>query len=102
MARDQELSPAQIQQANMAGVWADRPGLGGEYPKMLFKKGIPGPADHVLATDANGATEPLPVDGHKDIVTRVVDDAEAEIMAADEGWTDSIAKALATKAKAVA
>lgn len=95
MPDNRELTPAQIAAARMAGIPADRPGLLGEYPKMLFRKRKPGDeaAIHNLATDANGGVSELPIQGEKNIVTLIVDSLDAELQASEEGWVDSVAKA---------
>lgn len=94
-----ELTAAQIAAAQMAGIPADRPGLLGEYPKMLFKKGVLGTGAHDLASDANGGASLLPIQGRTDIITRVVEDEADELAAADEGWVDKIDKIAADEAK---
>lgn len=101
MLSEKELTPAQILQAKMAGIPGDRPGLGGEYPKMLFKKGTPDPESHALASDTNGGVALLPIQGHKDVITMTVDDVDAELTASEQGWFDRIEKALAAGKKAV-
>jgi len=35
---DREYTPAEVAQMRMAGIPADREGLGAEYPKMLYRK----------------------------------------------------------------
>lgn len=104
MALNLELSPAQVAAAKMAGIPADRPGLLGDYPRMMYRKGTPNANDssHNLAADANGGLSVLPIQGHKDIVTRVVDTMDEELLAAEDGWHETIDKALAPVAKKAA
>jgi hypothetical protein len=95
MAVDRELSPAEIVHAKMAGVPADRPGLLGEYPKMLYRKGTVEIGQHSLASDAIGGLSALPIAGHKEVATMTVETAEEELLALELGWHSTIAAAVA-------
>jgi hypothetical protein len=91
---DRELSPAEIVHAKMAGIPADRPGLLGDYPKMLYRKGKPEPGSHSLASDTNGGITALPIAGHDDIETLIVASDDEELFALELGWRASIKEAL--------
>lgn len=95
MGIERELSPAEIVHARMAGIPADRPGLLGDYPKMLYRKGKLGFGEHSIASDANGGTSTLPIAGHDNLITLTVESADEELLALDEGWHASIAAAVA-------
>lgn len=73
-----DLTPQQKLMARTAGVPADRPGLGGEYPKMIYR---PGKNDrHCLMS------EPLKIAGKFECETAFVDSPEDEAQAMAEGW----------------
>ena len=95
---DRELSPAEIVHAKMAGIPADRPGLLGDYPKMLYRKGKAEIGEHSLASDALGGLKSLPIAGLDGLVTTVVASADEELIALDDGWHSSIAAAVAPAA----
>jgi len=95
MAVDRELSPAEIVHAKMAGIPADRPGLLGEYPKMLYRKGEPEIGAHSLASDAIGGLSSLPIAGHAGVTTLTVESAEEELLALEMGWHSTIDAAVA-------
>lgn len=99
MTQERQFSAAEMAHMRLAGMPADRPGLLGTYPRMLYKKGEPNLNEgaHNLATDANGGTEVLPIDGHKDIITKVVQSEDEELLASEDGWETSITEALKAK-----
>jgi hypothetical protein len=101
MTQERQFSQVEIAHMRLAGVPADRPGLLGTYPRMLYKKGDPNANEgvHNLATDANGGTEVLPIDGHKDIITSIVSSEDEELASLEEGWAVSIDAALKVGAK---
>jgi len=82
MARELELSPAQVAQAKLAGIPGDRPGLGADYPRMLYRSGEA--EDHKLLD------MPLPIQGHKGVETVIVHDELEEAEASEHGWTRTI------------
>jgi len=102
MSFDRELSPAEIVHAKMAGIPADRPGLLGDYPKMLYRKGKPALGEHALASDANGGLASLPIAGHDGVTTLTVASADEELAALEDGWHVTIAAAVAPAAKKAA
>lgn len=85
-----DITAEQKKLAQIAGVPADRPGLGAEYPKMVYK-----PGDNPRHMHLN---EPLAIgNGKHDKVsdrlskgfhceTAFVDSAEDEMQALEEGW----------------
>lgn len=79
---DFELTPAQVAHAKLAGIPADRPGLLGEYPRMLYRSGNGG--------DHNLLDTPLPIQGHKGVETVIVHDELEELEASEHGWTRTI------------
>lgn len=101
-------TPAQKQQADIAGIPHDRPGLFAEYPKMIYKPGK-GNTRHELLGGKDG---PLPIgngpvsdDGHSlgegfFCQTAFVDSVEDEAKALADGWflsPDPAEQALAAK-----
>jgi len=78
MAADRDFTPAEIIHAGLAGIPANRPGLLGEYPKMLYRAG-PGKA-HTYQN------VPLKMQGEYSADTLVVENAEEEREALAEGW----------------
>lgn len=81
MNRDRELTPAEIVHAKMAGIPTDRPGLGGEYPLMLYRKGN---------TTAEYLNEPFDIGGVKNVETFVAQDADEELVALEEGFSRTL------------
>ena len=79
MDRKDKLTPREASLAKTAGVPVDRPGLGDEYPKMLYRPGD-NPAHHHLE-------EPLLMQGKYKCETLIVDDATEEDAALVEGWS---------------
>lgn len=88
MAAHLELTPAQVHQAKLAGIPADRDGLLGEYPRMLYRRGE---GEH------NHLGKPLPVQDLGDFATKIVDNEEAELEAMEAGWSRSPASAMGDK-----
>jgi len=84
MARELELSPAQVAQAKLAGIPGDRPGLGDEYPRMLYLKTAAPKGIHKLLDMA------LDMQGVPNVDWVVVDSAEEEAEAMEHGWTRTI------------
>lgn len=78
------LSPREIEVADKAGVWMDRPGLGDEYPRMLYRDGLN--RDHYLND------EPATMDGRSDVQTLIVESAEGELEAMEDGWVRTVAE----------
>jgi len=74
-----ELTEAQKRAAEFAGVPADRPGLGAEYPKAVYKEDKDG-RDRVL----NG--EPILVAGQFAVMTATVANEDEELEALEQGW----------------
>jgi len=99
---ERTLTPEEVARAQLAGIPADRPGLLGDFPKMLYKKGTPGMDQHALASDANGGVSHLPIAGHSGLTYLTVETLEDELAALDEGWVASIALATAAPAKKAA
>lgn len=81
MADKKELSEAQKLMAKIAGIPADRPGLGAEYPRMLYKPGV--------LTDHQLLGEDLKVQGKHAVESVVVENLEEEMEATAEGWSRS-------------
>lgn len=79
-----ELTPAQVQQAKLAGIPADRPGLMGEYPRMLYKLGRRDEQSYLGNVDGEFLT------WGKKVETKVVEDREEEVEALSEGWVRSL------------
>lgn len=86
-----ELTEGQRKQAQIAGIPADRPGLGAEYPKMIYKPGGSNSRHMHLSEPllvGNGEydknTQTLKP-GHE-CQTAFVDDAEDEAAALADGW----------------
>lgn len=77
-----ELTPAQVAHSKLAGIPGDRPGLGDDYPRMMYRDGKG--ADHKLLD------MPLPIQGHTNVETAIVYDALEEEEAAEHGWTRTI------------
>lgn len=83
-----DLTETQKRFAKIAGVPADRPGLGEEYPKMVYRPGT-NPRHHLL-------DKPLPIGNGKvageklspgfDCETALVDSADDEAQALADGW----------------
>lgn len=90
MAAHLELTPAQVNQARLAGIPADREGLLGEYPRMLYRRGN---GDH------SHLGKPLPVQGLGDFETKTVENEEAELEALEAGWARSPTDAAAPAPK---
>lgn len=84
MARELELSPAQVVQAKLAGIPADRPGLGDDYPRMLYLKTAKPKAMHKLLDIS------LDMQGVPSVDWVVVESAEEEAEAMEHGWTRTI------------
>lgn len=74
----EQLTEAQKLMARIAGVPADRPGLGDEYPKMIYRPGS-NPRHMLLG-------EPLKIAGKFECETALVDTAEEEAEALASGW----------------
>jgi hypothetical protein len=74
-----ELTEGQKRAAEFAGIPADRPGLGAEYPKAVYKADKEG-KDRTL----NG--EPILVDGKHAVRTAVVHNEDEELEALEQGW----------------
>lgn len=88
MDRDREFTAAEIQHMRMAGIPADRPGLGGEYPRMMYRK--TDKEHRVIQTDGSAKCgETWLVQNRFDgllcdtQVANTVDEAEAMAL---EGW----------------
>lgn len=77
-----ELTEAQKKAALFAGVPADRPGLGDEYPKAVYKadKGAQAGKDRMLNN------EPLLVAGQHAVMTATVENEDEELEALEQGW----------------
>ncbi len=73
-----DLTPEQKLAARTAGIPADRPGLGAEYPKMIYRPGKNERHQHV--------NEPLKIAGKFECETAFVDNAEEEAEALGSGW----------------
>lgn len=78
-----ELTPAQVAHSKLAGIPGDRPGLGDDYPRMMYRTGGEG-ADHNLLD------MPLPIQGYKNVVSYVVESPEEEAEFLEQGWTRTI------------
>lgn len=78
---EREFTPAEVAQARLAGIPADREGLGGEYPLMLYKPGD-NPSHNIL-------DEPLLVQNKHRVATMIVNDVDEELAAMEEGWSRS-------------
>lgn len=74
-----ELTEAQRRAAEFAGVPADRPGLGAEYPKAVYKEDKGG-KDRTL----NG--DPILIDGKYAVMTATVENEDEELEALEQGW----------------
>lgn len=73
-----DLTPEQKLAARTAGIPADRPGLGAEYPKMIYRPGKNERHHHV--------GDPLKIAGKFECETAFVDTAEDEAEALANGW----------------
>lgn len=82
MLDKKELTEAQKLMASIAGIPADREGLGAEYPRMMYRK-----ASHM--TDHMLLGEELLIQGKYRVETVVVEDIDEEMEAAAEGWSRS-------------
>lgn len=85
-----ELTEGQKLQAKIAGIPADRPGLGAEYPKMVYR---PGPNErHVHMNQplkiGNGALNRVgdKLEAGQEYETAFVDDPDDEAQALADGW----------------
>lgn len=74
-----ELTPGQAAAAKFAGIPADRPGLGGEYPKAVYKGDAEG-------TDRLLLGSPILVAGEFAVKTATVNDETEELEALEQGW----------------
>jgi len=74
-----ELTEGQKRAAEFAGIPADRPGLGGEYPKAVYKADKEG-KDRMLNN------EPILVGGKHAVRTATVANEEEELEALEQGW----------------
>lgn len=74
-----ELTEAQKRAAEFAGVPADRPGLGAEYPKAVYKADKDG-KDRMLNN------EPILVAGEFAVMTATVANEDEELEALEQGW----------------
>ncbi len=85
-----DLTEAQKRQADLAGIPADRPGLGAEYPKMIYSPGE-NPRHKHLDQEipiGNGKYDPVydklaPGNHYR---TAFVDNPEEEAQALADGW----------------
>jgi hypothetical protein len=75
-----ELTEGQKRAAIYAGIPADRPGLGAEYPKAVYKK------DDEQGADRTYLNEPLLVGGKHAVKMATVENAEEEAEALEQGW----------------
>lgn len=74
-----ELTEGQKRAAEFAGIPADRPGLGGEYPKAVYKEDKAG-------KDRMHCGEPILVDGKFAVRTATVANEDEELEALEQGW----------------
>jgi hypothetical protein len=74
-----ELTDGQRKAAQYAGIPADRPGLGGEYPKAVYKADKEG-KDRMLNN------EPILVAGEYAVRTATVENEDEELEALEQGW----------------
>jgi hypothetical protein len=74
-----ELTEGQKKAAPFAGIPADRPGLGAEYPKAVYITDAEG-------TDRTLLGKPLLVQGKYSVRTATVANAEEEAEAIEQGW----------------
>lgn len=93
-----ELTPGEVIHAKLAGIPADRPGLLGPYPRMLYRKAKPvrGPGiiDGKEGNYINECGAGLFCD------TQIADSAEHEAELRADGWFVTPAEACEPKAKA--
>lgn len=88
------LTEAQKKLADIAGVPANRPGLGDEYPKMVYRRGDN--PRHILTNEAlpvgNGAYDARTdkLGKGEQYETAFVDNAEDEAQAVADGWLLSV------------
>lgn len=75
MNRDRQFTPAEIMHMEMAGIPADREGLGAEYPLMLYRKGA---GKEMLYG------EPF---GRADVENMTVENEDEELQAIEAGWS---------------
>lgn len=76
---EKELTPGQLAAARTAGLWADRPGLGAEYPKAVYRRAVASQDHKVLG-------EPIKVQGKYEVETATVHSADEELQALEQGW----------------
>lgn len=75
-----ELTEGQKKAAKTAGIPSDRPGLGADYPKAVYKK------DDADGADRLHLGKPLAVAGKHNVKTATVANAEEEEEALAQGW----------------
>lgn len=78
-AEKKELTEGQKKAAQFAGIPADRPGLGAEYPKAVYFADDSG-TDRILLG------EPLLVQGKYSVRVSTVNDEIEELEAIEQGW----------------
>ncbi len=77
----EDLTAAQKLMAKIAGIPADRPGIGAEYPKMVYRPGVN--ERHMLLG------ERLKIAGRFECETALVDNPDDEAEALASGWFTS-------------